>query len=111
MESNGFLNAEELPKICKDLQGAEIKMLLLIICYLSSTDKQYLANNEEWRSFMESMDYKLTPERTSTVLSALVKKGILKREVKGVFSIIGNLYVPHKKVTMEYANRIEEANR
>lgn len=101
MESYGFINAEKLPSIIKDLKGSELKMLLLILCYLSSSRKQYLVNNEDWRKYMSSMNYNVTPERTSMVLSSLVKKGILKREVKGVFSILGDLYIATKTTNMD----------
>lgn len=101
MESYGFINAEKLPGIVKDLKGSELKMLLLILCYLSSTRKQYLVNNEELRKYMASMNYDVTPERTCMVLSSLVKKGILKREVKGVFSVLGDLYIATKVTNMD----------
>lgn len=101
MKSYGFINAEKLPEISMKLQGSEIKMLLLILSYLSANSKQFLINNEEWRNFMASMEFDVTPERTSALLSSLTKKGILKREVKGVYSVIGDLYLPAEQIEVD----------
>lgn len=111
MESYGFINAEKLPMIASKLHGSELKLLLFIFSYLSSNRKQYLANNEEWRDYTASMGYAVTPERMSAVLSSLVKKGILKRELKGIFSIEEDLYIATEKVSMDkVADIIEESS-
>lgn len=96
MEKCAFINAKKLPVITKDLHGSEIKMLLLVLCYLSSSNQRFVINNKEWREHMASVNFKLTPERTSSIFSSLAKKGILKREVKGVYSVVDDLYIPAK---------------
>lgn len=101
MDNYGLINAVELPVAASKLQGSEIKMLLLVLYYLSASNKPYLINDKKWREFMVSMKYAITPERTSMLLSSLTKKGLLKRETKGVYSVIGNLYKPTKEVNVE----------
>lgn len=94
MEQAGFINGAILCKISNKLQGSELKMLMLILMYLSVNNKSFVINNEAWRKYMSDSGFSVTPERTCSLLSSLTKKDILHREGRGVYSVADNLYMP-----------------
>lgn len=76
------------------LTTVEFKMLLMVLFYLSSNNKEVLVNNTVFREFLVSAGFSKTPERICTILSALVRKEVLVREGQGVYSVPGNLFLP-----------------
>lgn len=94
MNNIACLNAEKLSSIAAKLQGAELKVLLFILGYLSNSNKKVFVNCKETRNLLASFGFEKSPERISMILSGLVNKGILRRETSGVFSVIDDLYLP-----------------
>jgi len=94
MEEFGLINASKLGKLFNDLTTVEFKMLLMILYYLSSNNKEVLVHNADFRDFLASVGFSKTSIRISTILSSMVKKGVLVREGHGVFSVPGNLFLP-----------------
>lgn len=93
MEKFALIKVERLSELLK-LSTAELKMFFVILNYLNSKDKKVLVHNAEFREFMASMGFSKTPERISTILSSMVKKGVLIREGQGVYSVPGNIFLP-----------------
>lgn len=93
MEEFGLINASKLGKLFSKLTTVEFKMLLMVLYYLSSSNKEVLVHNAEFRDFLASVDFAKTSIRISTILSSMVKKGVLVREGQGVFSVPGNLFL------------------
>lgn len=87
-----YLNPEEMIKLSRTLKGAEIKMLLAMMYCMSINDGSVFINNAENRALMGEIDFAKTPERISTLLSSLTKKGVIKREVNGVYSLPAGLF-------------------
>ena len=87
-----YLNPEEMIKLSRTLKGAEIKMLLAMMYCMSTNDSSVFINNAENRALMGEIDFAKTPERISTLLSSLTKKGVIKREVNGVYSLSTGLF-------------------
>lgn len=102
---NGFscLNLLELKRLFKKLTPIEFDFLVFMLSYLSCKSKSLYINNEETREYLASIGYNKTAVRISTVLSSLTKKGVLKREAQGVFSIIGDLYRPAEEKPLQSA--------
>ena len=96
MEDFAFINASQMHKLFNELTTVEFKMLLMIVFYLSSNNKELLIHNAEFREFLTSVGFAKTSIRISTILSSMVKKGVLVREGQGVFSVPGNLFLPAK---------------
>lgn len=94
MTDYAYLNAHRLPEVMLKLTGSEIKMMLAILFYLSSESKSFFANSPETREYLTTLDINLSRERICSILSNLVKKGVLKREVQGVYSVDQKLYLP-----------------
>lgn len=94
MEEFALINTSKMYKLFKKLTTVEFKMLLMILYYLSSTNKKVLVHNAEFRGFLDSVGFSKTSIRISTILSSMVKKGVLVREGQGVFSVPGNLFLP-----------------
>lgn len=93
MKDYFYLNPSKTVELLKDLQGAEIKMLLGIIYCLSVSGDQWFINNTNNRKSIAEMGFNKTPERISAILGNLVKKGILRREANGVYSLIEGLFI------------------
>jgi hypothetical protein len=93
MNEFALINASKMPELMMKLSTVECKMLLIILCYLSTTNKELLIHNAEFREFLVSMSFSKTSIRVSTILSSMVKKGVLVREGQGVFSVPGNLFL------------------
>ena len=96
MEDFAFINASQMHRLFNELTTVEFKMLLMIVFYLSSNNKELLIHNAEFREFLTSVGFAKTSIRISTILSSMVKKGVLVREGQGVFSVPGNLFLPAK---------------
>lgn len=94
MEEFGLINASKLGKFFNKLTTVEFKMLLMVLFYLSSNNRELLLHNSEFRGFLDSVGFSKTPIRISTILSSMVKKGVLVREGQGVFSVPENLFLP-----------------
>ena len=80
-------------EIAKELQGSEIKMLYGIMYCLSSTGDQWFINNADNRKLISEIGFEKTPERISALLGSLAKKGVLKRETNGVYSLPEGLFI------------------
>ena len=94
MKEFALINASKMSELLKRLSTVEFRMILMILYYLSSNNKELLIHNAEFREFLASMDFSKTSIRISTILSSMVKKGVLIREGQGVFSVPGNLFLP-----------------
>lgn len=94
MEDFALINASQMHRVFNELSTVEFKMLLMIVFYLSSNNKELLIHNAEFREFLSSVGFAKTSIRISTILSSMVKKGALVREGQGVFSVPGNLFLP-----------------
>lgn len=94
MEDFALINASQMHRVFNELSTVEFKMLLMVLFYLSSNNKELLIHNAEFREFLSSVGFAKTSIRISTILSSMVKKGILVREGQGVFSVPGNLFLP-----------------
>jgi hypothetical protein len=97
MEEISFINSEKLPQMALKLQGSELKLLLLVLFYLSSNNKHSVHNDEKWREYMSTFNFDLTPEATCSLFSRLTKKTILKRISRGEYTIDDSLYLPSKR--------------
>lgn len=94
MEKFALINILKITELLKKLSTVEFRMMLLILYYLSSSNKEVLIHNAEFREFLSSMNFSKTSIRISTILSSLVKKEVLVREGQGVFSVPGNIFLP-----------------
>lgn len=94
MEDFALINTSQMHRVFNELSTVEFKMLLMIVFYLSSNNKELLIHNAEFREFLSSVGFAKTSIRISTILSSMVKKGVLVREGQGVFSVPGNLFLP-----------------
>lgn len=94
MEDFALINASQMHRVFNELSTVEFKMLLMVLFYLSSNNKELLIHNAEFREFLSSVGFVKTSIRISTILSSMVKKGVLVREGQGVFSVPGNLFLP-----------------
>ena len=94
MEDFALINASQMHRVFNKLSTVEFKMLLMIVFYLSSNNKELLIHNAEFREFLSSVGFAKTSIRISTILSSMVKKGVLVREGQGVFSVPRNLFLP-----------------
>ena len=93
MKDYFYLNSSKMIEVCMKLDGAEIKMLYAMMYCLSNTGDQWFINNEDNRKLMAEMDFARTPERICSLLSSMTKKGVLKKEIKGVYSLPENLMI------------------
>ena len=88
-----YLNIDKMVELSNKLDGSEIKMVFAIIHCLNNSESDLFINNAETRSRIAELGLSKTPERFSTILGSLTKKGILKRELNGVYSILEDLYI------------------
>lgn len=86
------IRVEKLSDLMK-LSTAELKMFFIVLSYLNNQNKKILVNNAEFRNYLLTIGFSKTPERISTILSSMVKKGIIVRESQGVYSIAENLFL------------------
>lgn len=94
MKDFALINASQMHRVFNELSTVEFKMLLMIVFYLSSNNKELLVHNAEFREFLSSVGFAKTSIRISTILSSMVKKEVLVREGQGVFSVPENLFLP-----------------
>ena len=92
MKDYFYLNPSKMAELTRRLQGAEIKMLYAMMYCTSSNNSTLFINNAENRKLMKKMGFDKTPERISSLLGSLVKKGAIKREVNGVYSLSNDLF-------------------
>lgn len=93
MKDYCYLNTSKMVKLSNVLEGSEIKMLFAIIYCLNENGSKWFANNKTNRTMIANIGFSKTPERISALLGLLVKKGVLKREVNGVYSISEDLFI------------------
>lgn len=93
MKDYFYLNPSKMIEFSKILGNSEIKMMLGIMYCLSITGEKWFVNNAENRSRIASTGFDKTPERISTLLGSIAKKGVLKREANGVYSIPEGLFI------------------
>ena len=98
MENFGLINVSEVSKLLPVLTGGELKLLLFILYYLSSNDKQVYINNKQTRELLAEVGFDRAPQRISNLLSSLVSKGVLVREAQAVFSVPKTLYLPSEGI-------------
>jgi hypothetical protein len=88
-----YLNIDKMVELSNKLEGSEIKMIFAIIHCLNNSESNLFINNAENRNRIAKLGFSKTPERFSSILGSLTKKGVLKRELNGVYSISENLYI------------------
>lgn len=94
MNEFALINASKMKNLFNELSTVEFKMLLMILFYLSSNNKELLIHNADFRDFLSSVNFSKTPERISTILSSMTKKGILVKEAMGVYSVPEGICLP-----------------
>lgn len=87
MNEFALINTSKMKSLFKELSTVEFKMLSMILFYLSSNNKKLFIHNANFRDFLSSVNFSKTPERISTILSSLTKKGILIKEAVGIYSV------------------------
>lgn len=98
MKDYFYLNPSKMIEVSRELNGSEIKMLYAIMYCLSSGRNQWFVNNASNRKLMAEIGFDKTPERISSLLGSLAKKGILKREASGVYSLLKGLFINPNKI-------------
>lgn len=93
MQDYCYLNTTKMVELSEKLEGSEIKMLFAIIYCLNDSDGDWFINNAESRAKIAQVGFSKTPERISTILGSMVKKGVLKRETNGVYSVPEELFI------------------
>ena len=88
-----YLNINKMVELSNKLEGSEIKMVFAIIHCLNNSESDLFINNAENRNEIAELGFSMTPERFSTILGSLAKKGVIKRELNGVYSIPEDLYI------------------
>ena len=88
-----YLNINKMVELSNKLEGSEIKMVFAIIHCLNNSESDLFINNAENRNRIAELGFSKTPERFSTILGSLTKKGVLKRELNGVYSISEDLFI------------------
>lgn len=93
MKNYFYLNPSKMMEVSMKLDGAEIKMLYAIMYCLNSTGRKWFVNNVNNRKLMAEIKFSKTPERVSGLLGSMTKKGVLKRETNGVYSLPEDLFI------------------
>ena len=88
-----YLNIDKMVELSSKLEGSEIKMVFAIIHCLNNSESDLFINNAENRARIAEMGFSKTPERFSAILGSLVKKGVIRRKINGVYSISEDLYI------------------
>lgn len=94
MNEFALINISKMKNLFNELSTVEFKMLLMILFYLSSNNKELLIHNADFRDFLSSVNFSKTPERISTILSSMTKKGVLVKEAMGVYSVPEGICFP-----------------
>lgn len=87
-----YLNIDKMVELSNKLEGSEIKMVFAIIYCLNNSENDLFINNAENRNRIAELGFSKTPERFSAILGSLVKKGIIRREINGVYSLPDGLF-------------------
>ena len=93
MKNYYYLNTTKMVEISMKLDGSEIKMFLAIIYCLNESISGWFVNNRANRSRIAQTGFDKTPERFSAILGSLTKKGVIKREANGIYSIPDELFI------------------
>ena len=87
MEKFLNFNATKLADLLEKTTESELKLFLILTLYLLKKDKKVFGNSVQFRSTCSSMGFKRTSVSLSNLLSSLVSKDVLQREMKGIYSI------------------------
>lgn len=60
---------------------------------LSYTGDKWFVNNAENRAIIAQIGFDKTPERISALLGSMVKKGVIKRVINGMYSLPEDLFI------------------
>lgn len=60
---------------------------------LSCTGDKWFVNNAENRAIIAQIGFDKTPERISALLGSMVKKGVIKRVINGMYSLPEDLFI------------------
>lgn len=93
MEEFAYINLNKVKNLFNKLSSSEFKLLLMMLYYLSSNSTSVYPNTKETREYLSSMGFDKTEGRISSLLASLKDKGILKRECKGAYTIVDNLFM------------------
>ena len=93
MKEYFYLNPSKMVELSRQMVGSEIKLLLGMMYCISNSDNKWFVNNAENRSRIAQLGFDKTPERFSAILGSLAKKGIIKREANGVYSLPEDLFI------------------
>lgn len=93
MKEYCLLNMSKMLELSNRLDGSEVKMLFAIIYCLINNSSNLFVNNASNRDIIANLGFKKTSARFSSLLGSLVKKGILKREANGVYSLLEELAI------------------
>ena len=93
MKEYFYLNPSKMAELSRQMVGSEIKLLLGMMYCISNSDNKWFVNNAENRSRIARLGFDKTPERVSAILGSLAKKGIIKREANGVYSLPEDLFI------------------
>ena len=97
MSTRVSFETAKMPELFNTLNVSELKLVFVIIHYLTSKGKNMFINNADNREYLATMGFKRTPVRISNLLSSLVHKKMLNKEGFGVYSIPeGLFYLPEK---------------
>ena len=91
MESVVSFNLASMPGLFNSLNVSEMKLVFVLAHYSCSRNKSVFVNSAENREWLASFGFKRTPERISTLLSSLARKGMLVKEGTGVYSLNKNI--------------------
>lgn len=93
MEDYFYLNPSKMMEVSRKLGGSEIKMLYAMFYCMSCDGRDVFINNTVNRKRMaEELEFDRTPERISSILSSLTKKGVIKKEMNGVYTVPDDLF-------------------
>ena len=84
-------NSMAMPVLFNNLNVNELKLLFVLIYYLSSTGKTVFINNPDTREWLSNYGFKRTPNRVASILSSLENKKMLVTEGSNVYSINKNI--------------------
>ena len=93
MKESTYMDVDKMHQLVYKLSHSEFNVLLFVIFYMSSHHLDEYVNSASTREQMASMGFTRTPERICAILSSLVKKGVLKRESPGSFTLVDKLFL------------------
>ena len=87
MENYLNFNATKLADLLVKTTESELKLFIIITLYLSKEDKKVFGNSVQFRNECSFMGFKRTSVSLANLLSSMASKGVLQREIKGIYSI------------------------